>query len=172
MKTGSELRAEVLEEAKAAVCRDRQNAYGDAEDNFQDIADVATVVFADKLADGEVWTALDVAKFNLIQKICRLRGTPDHRDTWVDIIGYGACGAGIAQRPIEDAAEAAAMAVLQDPVVQANLEKSSRKSVHIAIPLEDVLRGTAPDTFGLSASGEPVTLSIGNAQADFGGAQP
>ena len=94
MKSGSELRADALEEAKLAVCRDRQNAYGDAEDNFADIADVMNVVFADKLADGEAFTALDVAKWNVLQKVCRLSGTHDHRDTWVDIAGHAACGAG------------------------------------------------------------------------------
>lgn len=165
MKTGSELRAEVLEEAKAAVCRDRQNAYGDAEDNFQDIADVMNVLFADKLADGEVFTALDVAKWNVGQKLCRLKATPDHADSWVDIAGYGACGGGIARRPIEDAAEAAAQALLADPVVQRNFDRRASDV------LERVLLAKTPEETEAAIRRVP-PVSIGNAQADFGGAQP
>jgi len=29
-------------------------------------------------------------------KVARLMETPDHEDSWVDIAGYGACGAEIA----------------------------------------------------------------------------
>ena len=39
--TGTELRREALHQVESCVCQDRQNTYGDAEDNFADIAAIA-----------------------------------------------------------------------------------------------------------------------------------
>ena len=141
MPTGSELRAEVLEEAKKCVCQDRQNTYGDAEDNFADIAKVWSVLLSDKLRTD--FDALDVAQMSAAVKLCRLKGNKLHRDSWVDTAGYSACGGGIAKRIAEELASAV---------------------IAMEARMADVAaRDKYPRPF--TATGE---VSIGDAQADFG----
>jgi hypothetical protein len=81
----------------------RPNTYGDASKNFVDIAQVLNVILAPKLRDTEQdpLTADDVAKIMIATKLCRLMATPLHEDTWLDIIGYGTCGAAIADEERE-----------------------------------------------------------------------
>jgi hypothetical protein len=94
--TGTDLRRESLKEVEACVCKDRQNTYGDAEDNFAHIAAIASVVLADRLK--EPLTALDVAAFSAAIKLARIRSSPHHGDNWTDLAGYAVCGAGIVKR--------------------------------------------------------------------------
>ncbi len=95
-KTGTNLRREVLTTIEACVCRDRQNTYGDAEDNFQVIADLANIMFQGQLV--KPFTSLDMAMFQALVKVARTRSSPDHLDNWVDLAGYAVCGAGIVKR--------------------------------------------------------------------------
>lgn len=101
-KSGPELRKEILDAAAACVTRDRQNNYGDAEDNFSDIATICNVLFERKLK--EPLTATDVALFDMAQKLARLKTSPQHIDNWVDMAGYAACGGGIELRKQEGGA--------------------------------------------------------------------
>ena len=39
----------------------------------------------------------DVAVIMMILKICRLKTSPAKADSWIDIAGYAACGAEVAQ---------------------------------------------------------------------------
>lgn len=94
--TGSDLRREVLDDVARCVLSDRQNTYGDAEDNFQHIAEIASVVLGNKLT--EPLTAADVAAFSACIKLARIRSSPEHLDNWVDLAGYAVCGAGIVKR--------------------------------------------------------------------------
>jgi predicted NUDIX family NTP pyrophosphohydrolase len=82
----SSIRREILREAAKAVDGDRQDAYGNPEDNLGRIA--------------RLWAAFlnidisttDVASMMILLKIAR--ETNMHRyDNWVDIAGYAACGA-------------------------------------------------------------------------------
>ena len=91
--TGSDRRREILRMAESCVCADRQRDYGDAEDNFADIAAVLNVLLSHKLSTPLV--SLDVATFDLAQKLCRAKNSPLVVDHWTDIVGYGACGGGI-----------------------------------------------------------------------------
>jgi hypothetical protein len=45
---------------------------------------------------GQTVTPEQVALAMTCLKVARLIETPDHEDSWVDIAGYGACGAEIA----------------------------------------------------------------------------
>lgn len=105
--TGSDRRREILDMATDCVCKDRQRDYGDAEDNFTDIAAVVTVLLSHKLK--EPLTSIDVATFNLAQKLCRAKNSPGVLDHWTDIVGYGACGGGIALRGSHEGKDSGAM---------------------------------------------------------------
>lgn len=94
--SGTDLRRESLREVEACVCKDRQNTYGDAEDNFAHIAAIANVALADRLKSP--LTALDVAVFSCCIKLARIRSSPKHLDNFTDLAGYAVCGAGIVKR--------------------------------------------------------------------------
>jgi len=94
--SGTELRREMLRQIESCVCRDRQNTYGDAEDNFANIAALANVALQTKLAAPLL--PEDVAIFSLCIKLARLIESPHHIDNWIDAGGYAVCGAGIMKR--------------------------------------------------------------------------
>lgn len=100
----AQVREDVLDTAKQCVLKDRNNAYGSPEDNFKRIAMLWNAYFD---AKGNVFhelNALDVAQMMALMKIARLAYNPGHKDSWVDLAGYAACGAGIAlcDKPIVD----------------------------------------------------------------------
>lgn len=82
-------RTKLLKEAEEIVNRDRNNTYGNPEDNFWDIAQLWHAY------KGVQFTMMDVAIMNILIKIARLKKTPNYRDGLVDIAGYAACGADI-----------------------------------------------------------------------------
>ena len=84
-------RSFVLGEAAGAVLEDRSNTYGPPEDNFANIAGLWSAY------KGITFTRADVAAMNALIKVGRLMTTPDHKDSWVDIAGYAACGLEAAQ---------------------------------------------------------------------------
>lgn len=85
--TKRDRRQEVLVEALDIVTGARNKAYGSAEDNFQNIANLWNAYLKTTL------TTVDVANMMVLLKVARLKHSPDHRDSWVDIAGYAACGA-------------------------------------------------------------------------------
>lgn len=92
----AEVREHVLDEAKKCVLQDRNSTYGKPEDNFRRIAELWTAYLGIRPKDvGAPITPTDVAKMMLLMKVARLAHNPTHKDSWVDLIGYGACGAGI-----------------------------------------------------------------------------
>lgn len=94
--TGTELRRGVIREMERLVCSDRQDVYGDAEDNFLDIATLLNVVLGPKLR--AKLTSEDVALVSVCIKLSRIKSSPDHIDSWIDLGGYAVCGAGIVKR--------------------------------------------------------------------------
>lgn len=93
-------RAAILDRAKECVCTDRNDLYGEPEDNFAVIAAMwepyikARCVGADASVD---ITARDVAMLMALCKIWRAAtAIVVHDDTLVDIAGYAACAAGMA----------------------------------------------------------------------------
>lgn len=93
-KTDADYRAEILDEARQIVLKDRNSAYGKPEDNFQRIATLWNAFLI--VRPRTPLTPLDVAHMMLLMKMARLVYNPTHKDSWVDTAGYAACGAGIA----------------------------------------------------------------------------
>lgn len=89
-------RATVLLSAALCVLKDRSSAYGEPEDNFKNIAEVATGI----LTPWDV-TAYDVALFSMAIKLGRLKNDARHWDSYVDLIGYAACAAQVVQVQVE-----------------------------------------------------------------------
>jgi gene 55 protein len=86
-------RKEILVEAEKSVCGDRNLQYGDPEDNFSDIARLWSAYLDTDLG------AEDVAIMMCLFKIARIKGSfYESKDSWVDLIGYAACGGEIATR--------------------------------------------------------------------------
>ena len=84
---------DVLEEARDLIYGQRADDYGDAQSNFQRMADLVNPII--RKADGNL-TATDMALVMIQVKIARLQESPDHEDSWIDIAGYAALGAQIA----------------------------------------------------------------------------
>ena len=86
-------RKEFLTEAEKCVCSDRNLQYGEPEDNFSDIARLWSAYLDTDLG------AEDVAIMMCLFKIARIKGSfYESKDSWVDLIGYAACGGEIATR--------------------------------------------------------------------------
>ena len=83
----------VLAMIEECVCRDRAAVHGEAENSFQDIADLASIVLRRKLK--EPLDALDAALFLKCLKMGRMVGNPRNLDNLVDDAGYAVCAAGI-----------------------------------------------------------------------------
>ena len=82
-------RGDVLREAAELIDGDRQADYGPPEENFQNIADIWTVLKHNL----HEYTPADVAMFMAAVKLARLIQSPDHQDSWKDLAGYAGLGA-------------------------------------------------------------------------------
>lgn len=99
------IRKEVLNAADAAVSGDRQLNYGNPESNFARIAELwnAWAIIRNPIIQRQIdtgvilHTSVDVAVFLILVKLARLANSPSHRDSWIDIAGYAACGAEVAE---------------------------------------------------------------------------
>lgn len=85
-------KAQLLDDAKAAVTHERNTDYGNPVDNFKRTAKLIEAVLADKLKDGATIAPHDVATIMVCVKLARLMHDPHKRDSWVDIAGWSACG--------------------------------------------------------------------------------
>ena len=83
---GKTSRAEILAEAARCVTVDRAATYGSAEDSFGAIAAIWSARLGVKIRADQVAIML------IDLKCVRAWGNPGHRDNWVDIAGYAACG--------------------------------------------------------------------------------
>lgn len=80
-----------LDEAKTIVCNDREGQYGKPEDSFRLIAELWTAyLFNDNVGS---LSEEDVAIMMALMKIARISSGKFKEDSWVDAIGYLACGA-------------------------------------------------------------------------------
>jgi hypothetical protein len=84
-------RAEILDEAKAAITQDRNNLYGPPSQNFEQMARMASVLGYSGPGGREL-RPHDVSVILILLKLSRLTWSPDSRDSWLDIAGYAACG--------------------------------------------------------------------------------
>ena len=85
--------ADCLERAKAAVCKDRNEVYGDAKDDFSRTAVMWSAILNQPITNEQV------AMCMIAVKLSRLCESPDHEDGWVDIAGYAACGGYVSEPP-------------------------------------------------------------------------
>lgn len=90
-------REQTLQEALKIVTKDRQNAYGTPEDNFNCIAGLWSSYL------GTPITAQQVAVLMILLKVARSKSSPDYADNYVDICGYAACASEVAtaKAPLE-----------------------------------------------------------------------
>ncbi len=86
-------RIEFLEEASQCINGDRNAQYGEPEDNFSNIAKLWSAYLDIDIG------AEDVAFMMCLFKVARLKGSCyQSKDSWIDLIGYAACGGEIAGR--------------------------------------------------------------------------
>lgn len=89
-----DIKAAIADEAKNIVSGARRSAYGKPEDNFERIARFWKAYFENTGRHIEL-TAADVSPMMRLMKEARLCETPDHRDSFVDLVGYTLTGAEI-----------------------------------------------------------------------------
>lgn len=83
-------RASCLKSAESIVCSDRNQQYGDPENNFAQIANMWTAYLnVDIMPE-------DVAMMMIMLKIARAKTGSYKDDNYIDIAGYAACAAEIA----------------------------------------------------------------------------
>ncbi|MFR9269321.1 MAG: DUF6378 domain-containing protein [Clostridia bacterium] len=84
-------RKQILENAIQTVCQDRRDEHGQIEDNFGLIADLWSAYI------GASVTAVDVAMMMGMLKMARIKTGKYTQDNFVDLAGYAACGAEVAE---------------------------------------------------------------------------
>lgn len=89
-------RAGFLNKAKDIVCHDREGQYGGPEENFGRIAEMWTAYLGDETI---TISPEDVSIMMSMLKMARIRTSIKYKeDSWVDAIGYLACGGEIASQ--------------------------------------------------------------------------
>lgn len=88
-----DVKAEIADEAKRIVSGARRSAYGKPEQNFERIARFWQAYFENTGRGAVNITARDVSPMMRLMKEARLAETPDHRDSFVDLVGYTLTGA-------------------------------------------------------------------------------
>jgi hypothetical protein len=79
-------RWELLNEALKCVTGDRNIQYGDPSEDFKRVAALWSAYLGITISPD------NVAVCQILLKISRLTWNPQHKDSWVDIAGYAACG--------------------------------------------------------------------------------
>lgn len=75
--------------------KDRNEQYGPADRNFEDIARSWSAYLDRQL------TVSDVSCLLALLKIARLKRNPSHEDSWVDLAGYAALGSELSAKTID-----------------------------------------------------------------------
>lgn len=82
------LRENLLNQAIQIITNDRNNSYGEPDQDFTRIAQLWNTY----LQGRENIESHDVAVMMILLKVSRLSWNPGHKDSWLDIAGYAACG--------------------------------------------------------------------------------
>jgi hypothetical protein len=88
----SDIRAAVLQEAESLINGDRNNEYGDPNDDFNKTAKMWDIYLKSVYENRSYLLPHDVAALMSMLKLSRIAWSPDRRDNWVDLAGYAACG--------------------------------------------------------------------------------
>lgn len=86
------IRTEILKKASDVVNGDRDQTYGQPEDNFRIIAELWSAY------KGVLFTSTDVGAMMALLKIARIRSNPEKADNYIDLAGYAACAAECANK--------------------------------------------------------------------------
>lgn len=100
---GQMKREHFLDLAKRCVCTDREEQYGEPQDNFALIAEFWNGYLESKYPEIEyssVIEACDVAMMMALLKVARIATGKPRADNFVDLIGYAACGGEIQLREV------------------------------------------------------------------------
>ena len=89
---------DILDKAKTIINGERQGTYGNAEDNFANIA-----AFWSTYLDTAIGST-DVANMMILMKVARNASGVYKDDNFIDICGYAALGGEIAANPIKHVA--------------------------------------------------------------------
>lgn len=81
-------RTNALKTAETLINGDRNNQYGPPTQDFHRTAGLWTIYLDGK----SVIEAYDVAAMMALLKISRLTWKPENEDSWIDLVGYAACG--------------------------------------------------------------------------------
>lgn len=82
----STMKRELLEEAANIVEGQRKEDYGETYKSFERISNLWSAYLSCPVSPS------DVAAMMIMLKISRAKQTPTHKDSWVDMAGYAACG--------------------------------------------------------------------------------
>ena len=85
-------RVTLLKRAIEITTKDRNESYGDPEDNFANIAAYWSRYLSDSAKLEIIISPQDVAHLMILMKIARLSTNPNNYDSLLDIAGYAACG--------------------------------------------------------------------------------
>lgn len=96
MNTHPTIRQKILDDAHAIVSTNRASSNTGPEDSFKTIAGLWSSFLDKDVKPSEVAIMLGLLK------IARLKTNPVHRDSWVDLAGYAACGAECELKEKED----------------------------------------------------------------------
>lgn len=83
-------REKLLDGAKEAVMKQRNNTYGPPTQDFDKVAKMATTLGFS--FDGKPLESHHTALFQMLVKLSRLSWSPGHEDSWMDVAGYASCG--------------------------------------------------------------------------------
>lgn len=85
-------RKEILNEVENIVCKDRNEQYGEPEDNFKHIAEFWSTYLEHEIV------STDVANMMILFKVARNMHMNPKLDNFIDIAGYAACGGELIKR--------------------------------------------------------------------------
>lgn len=85
-------RSQVLDQAKSLIEGNRADQYGSAYDTHRRIAQSWSAILGDRAI-----SPAEVALMMITLKVVRAAKNPQYADSWVDIAGYAALGAEIAE---------------------------------------------------------------------------
>lgn len=124
-------RKEMLKAAAKCVCGERQDQYGQPEDNFKSIAYFWNDYIGAKYPDSAVLDPIDVAMMMALLKIARIATGTAKEDSFVDLAGYAACGCEIATKEI----------VVDKPVqtMEEFVEQENHGWLHVSVPTKKKL---------------------------------
>lgn len=88
-------REEILHGATIAVTQQRNNTYGPPTQDFDRTARILNAIgfrIVDSTGEPLPISSHHIAIIQIAVKLSRLTWSPTHRDSWIDVAGYAACG--------------------------------------------------------------------------------